>query len=213
MLFNSSIIYSYASLEKIKLNLKIVLYLILIFIFFPSAALADAFANYVEYRSNPLLGSIKITQGLVRGLKYSEYMGNRVNMAKLASNNIFSCEDSKPHTYIRTAKLDNHIVVTIIEIDPAPGHGYGGALAPEHIKITIDNKTKIDCTFGYAPWLDNLNVKEIAIYPQDGIININANSEHKTSSKDKTLWEAMTFINNPIIVTDEILLNATSTEK
>lgn len=181
----------------------------LTFILCVPCAFADALAYYVKYECRSDFGSIKISEELARGNKYCNYLANKNNIAQLAKQNIFSCEVGARKTYRLASKLDGHLVVTTITIDPAPGHGYGGAIPSKHVELTIDGRKKIDCTFGYSPWLNDITVSSISVFPNDDTMHIDADhSGNKLFSSPSKFWDAATFLSNRTAITDQILLKA-----
>lgn len=192
--------------------MKPIFYLAVAFSLSLPCALADPFTEYIEYRFRPNLGSIKIEQGKVRGKQYRDYLTNNDNIRQLALKDIFSCGDSIAHDYKRTAKLGKYTIVTTMTISPAAGHGYGGAVPKEHILILVNNRKKIDCSFGYAPWLDNITVSSISLYPEDGIIEINASDMRGKKILGSKFWQAATFLEERTIITNEVLLKSTKSE-
>jgi hypothetical protein len=190
--------------------MKMVFYLALSLSLSMPCALADWFADYIEYRFSPTLGSIKINTGTVRGQKYCDYITNRENISQLATRNIFSCADSVAHTYKRTARLGKYTIGTVIKILPPTGHGYGGAVPTRRVQIFIDNRKKIDCSFDCVPWLEDITVSSITLYPEDGIMEIDAVNKLGKPIFDSLskFSQAATFLSNPTVITDDVLRQA-----
>jgi hypothetical protein len=162
-----------------------------------SQARADWFAGYTQYEYLPALGQIRISDGYVRGKPYVEALPDRAQ--ELEKAGVFSEYGQEKKVYTRRDTIGSHSVETVLTVYPPLGHGYGGANFTKTISITIDGKKKVDCNLGYvAPYRD-LTVHSIAVFPEEGLIDVLATSGGKIQEPPL----AIRFIKDDTVITNE----------
>jgi hypothetical protein len=175
----------------------------------PSDSDDDAIADYVEYRSDPELGQIQISTGVVRGKSAVERMKQRCD--EFAKRGIYPCIDkSGPKVYRRSETMDGHLIETVLTIDPPPPGSEkkdenGGADDHEptwirHVVIRIDGHKKFNCSIGDSP-TDDLVVYGISIYPEDGTVDAAASD---FEGYELTLPKDVTKIDSPTVIKDDL---------
>lgn len=171
--------------------------LILLMFIVAKSLYADWFDSFIEYRYQPELGKITISDGSVRGEKYVKRFAD--DQTNFAENNIFVEPKSKqPVVHVRENQIGPHKIKTIITTYAATMTGPGGANWTSTVEVDIDGRKKIDCSIGYyCP--DRLSVKEIAIFPEDGIIEILAFNDDGKKVEPALEYQ---FIENPGVITN-----------
>ncbi|MDD3375152.1 MAG: hypothetical protein PHY73_05465 [Candidatus Omnitrophica bacterium] len=153
---------------------KIIIGLIFCFLVFCSESVADMYHNYIEYRYQPKLGKITISDSFVRSVEYVDYVSD--NWEKLAKEDIFvhgELHAGEARTFKRSAVIGKHKIDTVLTLYPPAGNGMGGAYPTTYLQVMIDEKKKIDCNIGFFPG-GKEKVSQITIHPEDDAIFVDA---------------------------------------
>jgi hypothetical protein len=146
-----------------------------LFLSFPFVSHADWFESYTSYKVEEKLGRIVISDELVRGEEYSNYV-NKSNAAELEKIGVFPENVGKAYKF--EEKMDGHdITVMLGSLKRLEDGSYGDFARGFRVRVYFDGKLKIDSTMGdNAPEL--IGVKKIVIYPSDNMIYIYAYKHH-----------------------------------
>lgn len=154
-------------------------------------------AEYIEYRSLPDLGTITISNGLVRGRKAVAFLTSHAT--QLSRVGIFSCtDDHQQHTYARKESMGGHTIQTLIAIEPPAEEGQEDTRS-QHLVVLVDGARKIDCTIGTSAD-GNLLVYGFSIFPEDGSIEVVAVSG---DGREMTLPADCRSLDKPDVITDD----------
>lgn len=165
----------------------------------PSTSPSEASSGeYIEYRSQPELGRITISDCAVRGPRSAEYLTRHAD--ELAKRGVFACtDDAKPRVYTRREKVAGWAIDTLVVIYPPRGEGEDAASGSQRLVVRVNGHKKVDCSIGTSPD-GELWVSEVTIHPEDGTLEfraLTADGEELSLPED---WEAL---DDPTVITDD----------
>lgn len=155
--------------------------------------------EYIEYRAQPELGRVTVTDCAVRGKKSVEYLTK--NAAELAKGGIFPCLDeaTKRQIYQRTAKVGDRKIDTLIVVYPPKGKGDDAVPGTQQLVIRVNGRKKVDCTIGTSADGD-LWVSEVTVHAEDGTLEIRALTADGEELGVPEEWESL---DDPTVITDD----------
>ena len=164
-------------------------------------------AEYIEYRAQPELGRVSISDNTVRGKKAVEHL--TAHAAELEKKGIFACTDEeKPHAYRRREKLAGRKIETFVVIlPPAPAEGDPGdeegpddePATTQRLIVRVDGRTKIACSIGTSS-SGELWVSQVIIHPEEGTIEIHALT---SEGEELTLPDDWLSLDDRTLITDQ----------
>ena len=165
----------------------------------PSTGPAEASSGeYIEYRSQPELGRITISDCAVRGAKSTEYLTRHAE--ELANRGVFACtDDAKPHAYVRREKVAGWAVDTLVVVYPPRGEGDDAVPGSQRLIVRINGRKKVDCSIGTSAD-GELWVSGVTIHAEDGTLEfraLTAEGEELSLPED---WEAL---DDATVITDD----------
>jgi hypothetical protein len=154
--------------------------------------------EYIEYRAQPELGRITISDCAVRGQRPVDYLVKHTD--ELEKKGIFPCtDDTKRHVYRRSETLGERKVDTLVVVSPPTGDGDDAAPGTQRLVVRVNGHIKINCTIGTsadgALW-----VSEVVIHADDGTLEIRALTDE---GEELTLPEDWESLDNPTVITDD----------
>lgn len=172
----------------------------------------SAVRDYIEYRTQPELGTITIQTGSVRGAK--RVAGFEKRAKDLPAKGIFPLLDEKRRIFRRRETLDNRRIDTLIVIDP-PGEpvvapdkpvdprGEPDAAAEPtwtaHLLIRVDGRTKLACSIGISDDAE-LWIYRVTIYPEEGTLEVLALS---ADGQELALPAETLSLDDPTVIKDD----------
>ena len=154
-------------------------------------------AEYVEYRCQPDLGHITVSDGVVRGRRSVEYL--RSHTKELAARGIFPCTDEqRRRSYRRTDEVAGHQFETLVVIAP-PADKDGDW--KRRVTVLVDGRKKVDCSVGDSPD-GEVFVYGVTLFPEDGTVEVAAVDADGVELFPPLELES---IDHPGVITDDVL--------
>lgn len=172
-----------------------------LFLSFPFVAHADWFSSFTSYKVEEKLGRIVISDELVRGEEYSNYV-DKSNAAELEKIGVFPENVGKAYKF--EEKMDGHVITVMFgSLKRLGDDSYGDFSRGSRVRIHFDGKLKVDSTMGdNAP--DLIGVKKIVIYPSDGMIYIYA-YKHKDMDVENFQLNAKEYSRDTMKIQEHVL--------
>jgi hypothetical protein len=159
-----------------------------------------AAAEYIEYRYQPELGRISISDCFVRGDKSVAHLQKHAR--DLPAKGIYPCLDDKDaHVYRRSEMAGGRKIDTLLILFPPTGgdEGEEGAYGTQRLIVRVNGRRKIDCTIGTSHdggvWVSQVNV-----FPEDGTIEVRAVTGEGEEIVLPEEWESL---DDPTVITDD----------
>ena len=127
---------------------------------------ADYSTQFIRYAVEDDLSRIVISWEQVRGVRGVDHM--HANPEAFAAEGDFLTRGQYGGSKVITKieEMDGHEVKTVITIRYPRGHGFGGALPNNDIKVYFDGELQLDSPMGYNHRL-SMTVSKVTIHVQD----------------------------------------------
>jgi hypothetical protein len=163
----------------------------------PTQPSEETVAEYVEYRCQPELGHITISDGVVRGRNPVKYL--RSHGKELAARGIFACTDEqRRRSYRRADEMAGHKFETLVVIMPPADQESDWT---RHVTVLVDGRKKLDCSIGDSPD-GEVFVYGVTIFPEDGTIEVAAVD---ADGEEVYPPPELEQIDHPGVITDDVL--------
>jgi hypothetical protein len=136
-------------------------------------ARADLTLSVIEYRVLADLGQVRLTTTSIHDEAIQDRMVK--DRERFERGGVVLVNAKKTRSFVRQTKIGAHVVETKIVLEPPLGHGFRGGLPTADIVVTIDGKTRIDCSFDSG----DIELYDVGILVNDNLIHIRGSRDDK----------------------------------
>ena len=127
---------------------------------------ADYSTEFIRYTAEDDLSRIVISSEGVRGVRGVDHMHANPEEFAAKGDYVTGGQYGGSKVITKIEEMDGHEVKTVITIRYPRGHGFGGALPNNDIKVYFDGELQLDSPMGYNHRL-SMTVSKVTIHVQD----------------------------------------------
>ena len=127
---------------------------------------ADYSTKFIRYAVEDDLSRIVISWEQVRGVRGVDHMHANPEAFAAKGEYVTGGQYGGSKVITKIEEMDGHEVKTVITIRYPRGHGFGGALPNNDIKVYFDGERQLDSPMGYNHRL-SITVSKVTIHVQD----------------------------------------------